>query len=293
MPRRHAHPRFGPPSFNDGSKVTIGIAARTNNDDCIVTVSDRRISFDDVVPSLDSAFNKNWFIGHNWGTLCAANDTCFALPIIDLANDLLKARGGSEGVEDVKAAMCDAYAEIRQEYVTRQFLGKYGIKSIDQFRKEGASNLGRKLFWSLSRKLENERLEETIFLVYGYGKNLTAHLFEVKNPGTAFMLDHLRYSAIGSGTAIAMASLNLRPTEHLQPAQLAYRVLEAKFAAENSSAVGKSTSVLFANRGQATTFLTFRSIQRIRELWEQSRFNPPPDEINKIIKTIDLPIARP
>ena len=185
--------------------MTIGIAARTNNDDCIVTVSDRRVSFDDHVPSLDSAFTKNWFIGRNWGTLCAANDTCFLLPIIKRANELLKQRGRTRTTRTSKTLCGTAYAEVRQEYVTRQFLGRYGIRSIDQFRREGVSNLGRKLFWSLSRKIESDPFEDTTFLVYGYDSGYIAYMFEVENPGTPFLLNHLQYFAIGSGAAIAMA----------------------------------------------------------------------------------------
>lgn len=270
--------------------MTIGIAAKSSGHECIVTVSDRRVSFDDAVPSLDSAVHKDWSIGRNWGTLFAANDTCFAVPIIRRANQLLIERGHGVGIEEVRAAMCDAYADIRREYVTREFLSKFGITSIEQFRNDGVSKLGRKLFWSLSRRIENDPLEHTTFLVYGYDENTknTAHMFEVKNPGNAFMLDHLPYFAIGSGQAIAMASLDLRPIQHLNPSQLIYRVLEAKFAAEDSSAVGRSTSVIIQNRGEPTTFLSWGTINQIRKRWEGARIAPPPD-ISDLI--VDVPIV--
>lgn len=266
--------------------MTIGIAAKSKEHECIVTVSDRRISFEDDVPSLDNAINKDWFIAKNWGALFATNDASYALPIIKRTNHLLVERGGNEGLEDVRTAICDAYVEIRREHVTREFLSSYGFVNIDQFRKEGVSNLGRKLFWSLSRKIEGESLAGTTFLVYGYDENTnnTAHLFEVKNPGNSFLLDHMQYFAIGSGVNIVMASLNLRPVNHLNPAQLIYRVCEAKFAAETtSSGVGRSTTVLIANRGEPTTFLTGRTIERIRALWESSLIALPPNEINDLI----------
>ena len=268
--------------------MTIAIAAKAADHSCIVTVSDRRISFDDAVPSLDSAILKDWFIGRYWGALLATNDTSFAGPILLKAANLLKERGSNESVEDVRAAMCDAYAHVRQEHVSREFLSKYGITSIGQFRKEGPSTLGRKLFGSLARRIENESLAETIFLVYGYDPNTknTAHFFEVKNPGNAYTLDQFQYFAIGSGAAIAMASLNLKPVRHLNPAQLIYRVLEAKFSAEASSAVGRSTVVSIANRGEPSTFLSWGTIERIRKLWENSLIMPPPSEINDLIKEV-------
>jgi hypothetical protein len=289
QPKRPAHVPVNLADY--GFNVTIGIAAKSKDDECIVTVSDRRTSFDDLVPSIDSGVNKNWFIGKNWGALCAANDTCFVLPIISRANNLLSERGGTESIGDVKLAVCDAFADVRRDYVTRQYLFNFGIKSIDQFRKEGPSTLGRKLFWSLARKIENESLEQTTLLIYGYGPDFTPHLFEVKNPGYAYLLDHFQYFAIGSGATIAMASLNLKPVSHLNAAQLIYRVLEAKFAAEASSAVGKSTLVLISNRGKPTTFLSFGIIERIRKLWENSRFTPPPNEINElIVETPPIPL---
>lgn len=275
-----------------GSAVTIGIAARSGTDDCIVTVSDRRISFDDAVPSLDAAIQKDWFVGRNWGTLFAANDTCFAKPIIRLANELLTRRGDKEGIDDIRAAMCDAYAAIRRKHVTREYLSKFGFESIEQFREAGPQKLGRKLFWSLSRKIDNDSLEQTTFLVSGYDPTTrnTAHLFEVKNPGNWFDLDHMQYWAIGSGANIAMASLNMRPVSHLDAKQLIYRALEAKFAAEDSSAVGKSTLVLIANRGEPTGFLSTPTVNKIRELWERERWKAPPDEIDKLIATVRFPI---
>jgi hypothetical protein len=202
---------------------------------------------------------------------------------------LLAQRGGTEGVEDIRIAVCDAYADIRREYVTREFLSPFGISSVEQFRKEGISTIGEHLFGELSHKIENDPLEHTTFLVYGYDENTknTAHLFEVKNPGTAFTLDHLPYFAIGSGQHIAMASLNLRPVAHLNPTQLIYRVLEAKFAAEDSSAVGRSTSVIIQNRGEPTSFLSWGTIDQIRKRWEGARIAPPPD-ISDLV--VDIPI---
>jgi hypothetical protein len=275
---------WGPPP------VTIGIAARTADNSCIVTVSDRRISFEDAVPSIDSAIHKDWFVGRHWGALFATNETSFALPVIQRANSLLVSRGLRDSYADIREAMCDGYAALRNEYITRQFLKPLGIASVDQFRKEGPSTLGRKLFWSLARKIQNEPFGDTTFLVYGYDESAknASHLFEVKNPGTAFDLTQMQYFAVGSGAAIAMASLNLRPVAHLSGAQLIYRALEAKFAAESSSAVGRSTSVIIANRGEPTAFLSFATIERIRALWESERLRPPPDEINKLISDIDL-----
>jgi hypothetical protein len=284
-------PRRFPPA-DWGRYVTIGIAAKSNDNECIVTATDRRWSFDDQVPSVDSGVNKQWFVGNNWVALCAANDPCFLLPIISKANALLKERGGKESANDVRLAMCDAYREVRDEYTSSQYLGLWGFRDWDHFRAEKAGIKDKKGRWfheSLEAKIENDGFGETTFLVCGYEDSADGtrcaipRMFEIKNPGASFLLDHAPYFVVGSGSAIAMASLNMKPISHLNPAQLIYRVLEAKFAAESSSAVGTSTLVLIANRGEPMTFLSFGTIERIRKLWEASRMAPPPDEINQLI----------
>jgi hypothetical protein len=169
-------------------------------------------------------------------------------------------------------------------------LSKFGIYNLDQFWREGASKLGRKLYWSLARRIDQESLGQTTFLAYGYDpqRNMSAHLFEVKNPGNFSVLDHLQYFAVGSGAAIAMAALNMRPVRHLTPAQLIYRVCEAKFFAESAS-VGKSTTVFIQNRNEPTTFLSPPTIDKLRELWERSRIEPPPEEVSKLIVEYKYP----
>lgn len=270
--------------------MTIGIAAKAPDHSCIVTVSDRAISFDDEVPRLDSAVMKDWMIGPTWGILFAANDICFTMPIINRVGHILIERGRKYGLPDVKRAVCDAYAEVRRHHIWRQHLSKFGIESLDELKALGPSRLGSKLFWSLARRVDGERLEETTFLVYGYDPDnkMTAHLFEVLNPGVAFDFDQHPYRAIGSGAQIAIASLNMRPISHLTPAQLIYRVLEAKFTAENSSHVGTATTVFIANRNEPTTLLSTRTIELIRDMWKRSRMEPPSADIDKLIIEIKL-----
>jgi hypothetical protein len=213
-----------PPSAADfGLNVTIAIAIKSAMDECIVTVSDRMGFFNDALPAVDDMTHKDMLISPHWGALFAANNACFAGPIIGRASKLLAERGMKEGLDDVQNAFVDAFCQIRQEHVTREYLSKFGISSVDHFTREGVSTIGRKLFWHLSCKIENDNLGDASFLVYGYDyermrgdyPERPAHLFEVANPGTLYSLDHLQYSAIGSGASMAMASLSFRPLSHL------------------------------------------------------------------------------
>jgi hypothetical protein len=70
-------------------------------------------------------------------------------------------------------------------------------------------------------------------------------MFKVSSPGNVTNLDHLGYYAIGSGTKMALASLNLRPLDNLSAGGLAYRLCEAKFSTE--TAAGAATTGFFMN----------------------------------------------
>ena len=72
-----------------GSNVTIGIVAKSAGHECIVSVSDRQISWDDEIPSIDNAILKDWVVSPHWGAVFAANDACFARPILRRTSELL------------------------------------------------------------------------------------------------------------------------------------------------------------------------------------------------------------
>lgn len=281
-PRPDKLTRWNPPDY--GFHVTIGIAVRSFGHDFIVTVSDQMISFDNAVAPVDGAVRKDHFIGKNWGVLFASNNPSHALPMIRRANELIAVRGGQEALGDVEAAFCDAYAEIRQQYITRKYLSKFDIVSVAQLRAEGPRKLGSKLFWSLADRIDNEALGDTTFLVYGYDNtnNVSPHLFRVDGPGNAYSLDYMPYFAIGSGASIAMAYLNARPMGHLTSAELIYRACEAKFLAEPAGA-GHQTSVFIHNRNALVSPLLPGTLSRMREIWEASRYDRPPGEVNKMI----------
>jgi hypothetical protein len=49
--------------------MTIAIAAITNPDDVVVCVSDRMISFGDIVPADDNAIAKAIYLSDQWNAL--------------------------------------------------------------------------------------------------------------------------------------------------------------------------------------------------------------------------------
>lgn len=282
--------RIDPAAY--GFNVTIGIAARTADQKHIITVSDRRLSFGDDAPAADNALLKDLVICSGWGALFAGNDASYALPVLRHAGWLISSQSKPATLANVRNAMCDAYAHVLDDFVFRTILRKFGFDSLAEFKATSASKLGRKLFWSLSRQIDNANLGHLDFLVYGFDSaSKGTHLFHVEHPGYATSLDHIGYFAIGSGCKMAMNSLHLRPLHNLTDEGLVYRLVEAKFSAETADGVGPDTTVFMIGRAEpGAGFLTRQTIDEFRNAWEKWKIEPPPEEVLKRIKKFDYPL---
>jgi len=242
------------------------------------------LSFDDQVPALDNAVSKDiLFRVPNWAVAYAADDTSHVIPILrEATNILLRKELTQPSASDVEAAMCDAYSRILSGHVAREYLTKFGLGSVDDFKIAGASALGRRLFWSLSRKIDKTSLGVDL-LVYGfdYTNNRRPNLFHITNPGNSSELNHLSAFAVGAGTRMAMASLHLRPLDIStvpNGSTLVYRLCEAKFSSETASSVGKATSGYWmTNDGHSGPILEM-TLNKYRNIWETWRRQPPPEE---------------
>jgi hypothetical protein len=116
--------------------VTIGIVAKIVGTGDFVSVSDRMISWGDQIPAVDNATLKDLILGKRWAVLYSGNDICPVLPIVDKARELLKAKG-KETLENVQSSLCEAYSVKVRDAVTKKFLSRYGLTSVEQFRESG------------------------------------------------------------------------------------------------------------------------------------------------------------
>jgi hypothetical protein len=221
-------------------------------------------------------------------------DTSYVIPILREATQSLVSKGLTQpSASDVEAAMCEAYSRILRSHVAREYLTKFGFDSVDDFKIAGISRLGRRLFWSLSRKIDRASLGVDL-LVYGfdYTNNRRPNIFHITNPGNAIELNHLSAFAIGSGTRMAMASLHLRPLDIStvpNASALIYRLCEAKFSAETASGVGKATSGYWmTNDGHSSPILEI-TLNKYRNIWEAWRRLPPPEEALNLMIEFELP----
>jgi hypothetical protein len=97
--------------------------------------------------------------------------------------------------------------------------------------------------------------------------------------------------AIGAGGWLALSVLHARgPTQNASVAELAYRMLEAKFLAENARSVGQRTTLValkstHAPNSARENLWVFDAavIDSVRASWERDRARPLPSDALKLL----------
>jgi hypothetical protein len=132
--------------------VTIAIAAITNPDDVIVSVSDQMIPFGDSFPAEDNAVVKAIYLYDQWTCSFATNRLPMVLPIIQATRNRfkepLKLQWDGPEAADVMAA---AYSEFVHKEFVATHLSRYGYKTIEEFREHGRADLGEHFYETLHR----------------------------------------------------------------------------------------------------------------------------------------------
>ncbi len=265
-----------------GDDVTIGIAAITIPDDVIVCVSDKMISFGDMLPADDNAIIKSVYLNDQWEAVWATNSIAVILPILDEVRRRFKLTPPEYGA-DAAQELANVYSEVLQKQFVAAHLSRFNYGTVEQFRKEGRADLGDDQFRDICIELGRFDLGGTSFLLFGHEHKLRPKLFEISEPGRTIDHNLLHYGVIGSGYDMARASLRRRRFHGLE--DTVYRLLEAKFSAETATGVGKTTTVLLRNREGIVRLMPSKEIDKIREIWEETRkLSNPPDAI-KIIES--------
>ena len=126
-----------------GLDVTVAIAATSEIDGYIVTVSDRRITWDDYsIPAADDGTLKGRKIVDRWGVLFSANDVAPIVYIVARARGLLTNGTNEANAGTVSDALKEAYRSVLHSEVVAHHLGRYGIKTIEEFRRDGFQQFG-------------------------------------------------------------------------------------------------------------------------------------------------------
>jgi hypothetical protein len=247
--------------------VTVAIVAIADDEKRIIAVSDRMISFRDATPATESTL-KTRKIGHRWALAFSADDATQFFPILTGCIQRFKDLGEAVSLETAKEIVTSVYSDCFHGQFVGRHLSRLGYKSIHEFRADGFSELGETAFNDLRRRLDGFDLGISL-LAYGYDEDQRPHIFEVVNPGNAIDGDLLGYGVVGTGYTMATASLR-RKRLPKKWEQMTYRLLEAKFASETATGVGKSTSLIFFFPDGGAETLPQTAIARVRAAYEKT-----------------------
>jgi len=266
--------------------VTICIAVKSN-DQCVVTASDRRVSFDDLIPAHDNATIKTLKLGSRSLALYAG-DVCSVLPVGNYADAMLRTSHDNpdwEGVENVRRVMRLAYQRARNAKIADLYLSSYGI-TIRQFYLDYQKGTGQfqKAFRNTKRNIDKFDLGVS-FLIVGADPLGLPHIAALNNPGDIIPHDLTGMWAIGSGATLALASLTAHqyPINGLTAEAVVVPVCEAKFDAETGGGIGPDTTVVVVGPRGIWSTVDPRLITRIKNNWRRARRQRPSKEIVRLI----------
>jgi hypothetical protein len=258
-----------------GLEMTIAIVALTAPHEHFICVSDQMISFDDVTQADEAGLIKTVSMSLNWSAAFSANKIENILPLLNRVRSKINEPNQPLDIEDLKEYFTASVTEMIQEDFFRTHIARYGYKNLEHFRRDGRADLGDS-FAGLYQKL-NEYDLGAEFIVYGYsGGFRIPSLFEVSGKGQIIDRMALRYAVIGSGYWMATASLRRKPLP-IDFDSMLYRLLEAKFSAETASGVGRRTTVTIKGRDLHDLLMSFRDVDKMRNIWESTLQQPAPE----------------
>jgi hypothetical protein len=272
---------------NWGCDVTIAIAGFVPARDEIVSVSDARLSHGESIPAADDATMKNRKIATTWGMMFAAVDSTAFVPVVNAVQSTLNVAEGKREFKDadeltVQKVVQEAYEREFNERFFRENLARFGYADVSDFRRNGLAELGKDLYTQYAVELAKFDLGLEL-LVYGFDPDSGAsQLFEVTNPGKITSHRLRGYAAIGSGSLMALAALNRKAITPGLPETI-YRFLDAKFSSETARDVGRKTHVIITKSNGQHGILPQKTIEQIREIWEEKQKQIEPETALSII----------
>lgn len=276
-----------------GSDMTVAIAAFGSKNE-IVTISDQRLSYGEIIPAADEGTMKNKKLSRKWSMMFAAEDATAFDPVIDQTITNLESLPHSEaqyGKRDfnLKAVMNAAQQAYEKEFNERFFrekLARFGFADIADFRRTGYAEMGRDLYHQYAMDLAKFDLGLEL-LVYGFDASGHQDIFEVANPGKVISHSIRGYAAIGSGSLMALAALNRRALERTLTDTI-WRLFDAKFSSETARDVGRKTHVITLNNSGENGFFVEDEVNLIHEIWKREMSRPNPADAIKYFEKSSL-----
>lgn len=278
-----------------GTDMTVAIAAFAGASE-IVTISDARLSYGEIIPAADDGTMKNTKISRRWSMMFAAQDATAFTPVVRATMDILDQLEPNPNsllfaerdftLKSVMDAARMAYEKEFNERFFREKLARFGFADIGEFRRLGLAEMGKDLYHQYAMDLAKFDLGLEL-LVYGFTPAGTHSIFEVANPGKIINHSLRNYAAIGSGSLMALAALNKKPLAG-NILDTAYRIIDAKFSAETARDVGKKTHVISLNDEGKNGFLYSEHLEAIHRIWEEELARPHPEGALEVLRNSSL-----
>jgi hypothetical protein len=258
--------------------VTICIAAAANHGHVIVTASDMMLS----TPTMkaEAATMKFKVIG-KWVAMFAGETGDADLVLDELAGTLLAV----SSVEEVKAASVAAYNKRLGEFSASRWLAPYGM-DMPTFLRDGAKSFTDTTFNSLCQNIaadsSNFRLQ--LLLCGWLPGDAGPKIYTMDSDG---FRSHGSdgFAAIGGGQEVAITSLMFQEySSHLTYAKVSAQVCIAKFMAEYSDGVGRTTIMwIVDSNDKYSFFIQPFEVERIRRFWIDAGMPRYPEGIEDFI----------
>lgn len=260
--------------------MTVCIAAISDVDNAIVTVSDMMLS-NDGISSDHPLYSKRDVLGpHYRWCMYFAGDPSVRLDVARRVNDALK--DADHAVPAVAQAVEAAFRDVLKLKVEGEILSRLGVDR-DRFWREGRQACGDSLFVQIAQQVRAAKLSTT-FLLAGFEPNGRPRMFVVEDPGVVRHCEQDGFAAIGNGETAALCALNTSYRPRLSVAELVYRACEAKFLAEKAAGVGPRTLVTIFHQDGRSHMLSKRARGDIRRMWERNPWTPLPKRVSAVVK---------
>ena len=247
-----------------GFGMTVCIAAYCHTSQNLILAADAMVTT--VEMSADAAAVKILPVGLHWMTMYAGNDISSVTPILRRMDS-----SAANSLDAVTRGFQEAFAaELRLH--AREVLAPLDY-TLEQFKADGLQQLGSDAFSRLLYEVQQQVIDVE-FLVAGFEKG-DPFIFTVNNPGKIKHYSELGFWAIGSGQTAGIGSLFNQTFQirFLPEEQAIYRVLEAKFNAENAAGVGRRTILVIVSPDGSRTAVKNEDIEELRPIWESTRTN--------------------
>src|ERR1700722_17784682 len=166
-----------------GYGMTVCIAAITS-DNLIVTMADRKLSTG--MFSADSSVVKTRGFHKEWVAMIAGDDVSHALPIVQKASTNFS-KLSENNLGNAIQAFKNAYKQELADHAADLVLGRFNL-TMNQFLDKGAKKFTPDVFDTLCDQIARVTLR-CRFLLAGFDKWQSPHIFTVADPGVAETFD--------------------------------------------------------------------------------------------------------